>query len=320
MKGVGKVAMVGPGAVGGYYGSRLALAGQEIHFLFRSSYQDILREGLWLVHHEEKGRKEKVDSLHAHCRADEIGPCDWVVVASKTTANQDLAENIAPLIGNETRLLTLQNGMGNVENLADCFGAERTILAGLCFTCINRTAPHIIESLLAGYVQFGQFNQRINEDASDMIQAFETAGVKIRVAEFLDEALWRKLCWNIPFNGLSIVAGGITTDQILADSHLRKRARDLMIEVQFGAKAFGIDIETSFLNRQFELTEPMGAYKPSSLIDFLDGKPVEVDSIWGEALFRGRSKGVHMPELENLYTQLKNSTVASDHPIRDISI
>ena len=102
MKGVGKVAMVGPGAVGGYYGSRLALAGQEIHFLFRSSYQDILREGLWLVHHDEKGRKEKVDSLHAHCRADEIGPCDWVVVASKTTANQYLAEIIAPLIGSET--------------------------------------------------------------------------------------------------------------------------------------------------------------------------------------------------------------------------
>ena len=133
MKGVGKVAMVGPGAVGGYYGSRLALAGQEIHFLFRSSYHDILREGLWLVHHEEKRRKEKVESLHAHCHAHEIGPCDWVVVASKTTANQDLAEIIAPLIGNETRLLTLQNGMGNVENLADCFGAERTILAGLCF-------------------------------------------------------------------------------------------------------------------------------------------------------------------------------------------
>ena len=195
--------------------------------------------------------------MYAHCRAEEIGPCDWVVVASKTTANQDLAEVIAPLIGYETRLLTLQNGMGNVENLAACFGAERTILAGLCFTCINRTAPHVIESLLPGYVQFGQFNQCINEDASDMIQAFKTGGVKIRVAKFLDEALWRKLCWNIPFNGLSIVAGGITTDQILADSQLRKRAYDLMIEVQFGAKAFGIDIETSFLDCIFLYSDTM---------------------------------------------------------------
>ena len=121
MKGVGKVAMVGPGAVGGYYGSRLALAGQEIHFLFRNSYQDILREGLWVVHHEEKGRKEKFDTLHAHCHAGEIGPCDWVDVASKTTANQGLPEIIAPLVGNETRLLALQNGMGKVVNLADGF-------------------------------------------------------------------------------------------------------------------------------------------------------------------------------------------------------
>ena len=116
--------------------------------------------------------------------------------------------------------------------------------------------------------------------------------MRIRESESLDEALWRKLCWNVPFNGLAIVGGGITTDLILANPVLKKRCEDLMAEIQAGAKAYGIEIEDAFLDRQFELTEPMGAYKPSSLIDFLARKPVEVDAIWGEALRRGEAKGV----------------------------
>ena len=159
----------------------------------------------------------------------------------------------------------------------------------------------MIESLLPGYVQFGEFGQSISEEGMKMVHAFESSGVKVRVAEFLDEALWRKLCWNVPFNGLAIAGGGITTDLILADPVLKKRSHELMLEIQAGAKAYGIEIEDAFLDRQFQLTEPMGPYKPSSLIDFLDGKPVEVDAIWGEALRRGEAKDVAMPELKNYF-------------------
>ena len=81
-----------------------------------------------------------------------------------------------------------------------------------------------------------------------------------------------------------------------------------MLEIQAGAKAYGIEIEDAFLDRQFELTEPMGPYKPSSLIDFLDGKPVEVDAIWGEALRRGEAKDIAMPELKKLLQELLKAT------------
>ena len=81
-----------------------------------------------------------------------------------------------------------------------------------------------------------------------------------------------------------------------------------MLEIQAGAKAYGIEIEDAFLERQFELTKPMGPYKPSSLIDFLDGKPVEVYAIWGEALRRGEAKGISMPELKKLLHQLSEAT------------
>jgi 2-dehydropantoate 2-reductase len=304
---VGKIGLIGPGAVGGYYGGLLALSEQEVHFHFRSSYDSVQQNGLWLVHHGEEGRREPVDGLHAHASTESIGVCDWVIIASKATANSILPDLIRPLVGDHTGLLTLQNGMGNAENLADAFGCDRTILAGLCFTCINRTSPHVIESLLPGYIQFGELAKPLSEGGREMVQAFQSAGVRVRESESLDEALWRKLCWNIPFNGLAIAGGGITTDLILADPVLSQCARDLMLEVQAGAQAHKIEIEDSFLDRQFELTEPMGPYKPSSLIDFLDGKPVEIDAIWGEALRRGEAKGVEMPELKKLDQQLREA-------------
>jgi 2-dehydropantoate 2-reductase len=229
-------------------------------------------------------------------------------VAVKATANSALEDMIRPMIGPSTRLLTLQNGMGNVENLHRLFGEDRQVMAGLCFTCINRTSPCVIESLLPGYVQFGQLGGRLSRDVETMVQAFEASGIKVRRADSLDDALWRKLCWNVPFNGLAIAAGGITTDLILADSKLKKRAHDLMLEVQQAAYAHGVEIEDSFLNRQFELTEPMGPYRPSSLIDFLDGKPVEVDAIWGEPLRRGLDKKVPMPETKKLLNELIEAT------------
>ena len=138
---VGKIGLVGPGAVGGYYGGLLALSGQEVYFHFRSSYDSVQQNGLWLVHHGDEDRREPVGGLHAHASTESIGVCDWVIIASKATANCTLPDLIRPLVGDHTRLLTLQNGMGNAENLADAFGHERTILAGLCFTCINRDIP-----------------------------------------------------------------------------------------------------------------------------------------------------------------------------------
>ncbi len=301
---IGKVALIGPGAVGSYYGSLLFLSGIEIHFLFRSSYSLVKSKGLTIIRHAERGRKEVVYPLHAHRDSSSIGICDWVIIATKATANGKLPGIIGSLVGKHTKFLTLQNGMGNVESLASDFGKKRTILGGLCFTCINRTSPNIIESHLPGYIQFGQLGQKLNSEAESMVRTFETAGVRVKRAESLEEALWHKLCWNIPFNGIAIAAGGITTDLILANPDHKKRAHALMQEVRMIALSHGISIEHSFLTRQFELTEPMGPYKPSSLVDFLDDKPVEVEAIWGEALRRGRSKGVRINELERLYCEL----------------
>jgi 2-dehydropantoate 2-reductase len=281
----------------------LARAGADVRFLFRSTYDDVVREGLTLVLHASNERFS-LEPLQAYENSSDIGICDWVIVAAKATANVKLGEILSPLVDENTSLLTLQNGMGNVERLVELFGDRRTIVGGLCFTCINRTSSTVVESILPGYVQFGQVGGALSSKAREIMDAFAEAGVDAREAASLDEALWRKLCWNIPFNGLSVAAGGITTDRILADPELARRARSLMEELQQAAAAYGIEIDNAFLDRQFTLTEPMGPYKPSSMIDFLAGREVEVDAIWGEPLRRGKTAGVPMPELKKLHGEL----------------
>ena len=305
---IGKIGLVGAGAVGGYYGLMLKKGGEDIHFHIRSNFEKVREDGFCLVHHLPERKKENIQNVPVYRDSTSIGICNWIIIATKATANKQVMELVRPMVDKNTSFLTLQNGMGNVEIIAESYGENRVIIGGLCFTCINRTEQNRIESILPGYVQFGQHGELLSEKGKSIVNAFERSGIRVRYADSLEEALWRKLCWNIPFNGLSIVGGGITTDLILANQVLRDRARQLMIEIQSGAIAHGVTIEDTFLDKQFELTEGMGPYRPSSLIDFVEGKPVEVEAIFGEALRKGQSKGVGMVALNKLYTELLSIT------------
>ena len=136
MKTGGRIAIIGAGAVGCYYGGRLVEHGQDVHFLMRSDYETVNRDGLSIT--------SPLGDAHLKVQANrstqDIGPCDLVIIALKATSNTALLELIPPLLHEETLLLTLQNGLGNEDFLATHFGAQR-VLGGLCFVCINRTAP-----------------------------------------------------------------------------------------------------------------------------------------------------------------------------------
>ena len=138
-----------------------------------------------------------------------------------------------------------------------------------------------------------------------MVELFERTGVEAYFSRSLDESLWRKLVWNIPFNGLTIAAGGVTTTEVMQSEHLTQLARQLMHEVQAAARAHGHYIPDEFLDSQIEETRRMEGYKPSSMLDYVAGREVEVEAIFGEPLRRGLAKSVVMPRLETLYYLLK---------------
>ena len=296
-----KIGIVGTGAIGGWYAALLAEAGHEVHCLARSDSKAIQNNGLTI---RNKGQERIVRVASASPDAGTIGPCDLIVVTIKSTSNHALPELVRPLLGPTSIVVTLQNGMGNVEALAKLLPIER-VVAGLCFVCINRLAPAVIDTTLAGYVRMAAATGPINAAVESCVATFAGAGVDCQAEASLESVLWKKLCWNIPFNGLSIAGGSITTDLILANPALNERAYVLMKEVQAAAGARGHGFEDTHIKRQFVVTVGMGPYRPSSLIDFVEGREVEVEGIWGEPLRRGLAAGVKMPETEKLVTEIK---------------
>lgn len=298
-----RIVMVGTGALGGWYAGLLAKAGNDVSCLARRDAEVLQRDGVLLrdAQSQQRVRFTKVAKL-----ASDLGKFDLVIVATKTTANATLPELVQTLAAPGATLVTLQNGMGNAEVLSSMAGSE-AVVAGLCFVCINRISPGVIENTLPGHIRFAAAVGPANPRVQALTNLFKDAGVDARADESLEATLWRKLCWNIPFNGLAIAGGGLTTDRILADPELARRARNLMLEVQAAAAACGHPFSAQHLEHQFTLTAGMGPYAPSSLIDFQNGQPVEVDAIWSLPLDRGQAAGVVMPELQRLRQEILQS-------------
>lgn len=298
----GRIAVVGSGAIGSYYGGKLAAAGRDVHFLMRGDLADVRRHGLRLVGPDEDVRIEKVQCSNT---TEEIGPCDLVLIAVKTISNSALSALLPPLLHEGTLLLTLQNGLGNEELLAGHFGAER-VLGGLCFICLTRISPTRIERADDGHVALGEFNRPALSRTHEVAALFTDAGVRCDVVDHLALERWRKLVWNIPFNGLSVIAGEIDTAAILRDAELRGVTLAVMAEVIEAAKRCGCPLESSTAAEQIQRTETMGAYQPSTLLDFQAGRPLEIEAIWGEPLRRARVAGAATPRLQLLYAALKS--------------
>ncbi len=296
-----KIAIVGSGAVGLYYGGHLASSGLNVHFLMRSGYQMAVEKGLHITSTEHT--EIALPHISAHAETESIGPCDLVVICIKAFSNPELPALLAPLIKESTLLLTMQNGLGNEEFLADHWGAHR-VLGGVCFVCLTRTDSVTVHHQGHGKLSLGEFGGGSAGAASMISELFQNAGIEAYTTPNLLCERWRKLVWNVPFNGLAVAEGGITVDQILADPRRLALVRQLMEEVIAVAHAEGCEIGHGFAEANIESTKSMGAYQPSTLVDWLAGNMLEIEPIWGVPLRRAAAAGVPVPALQSLYASL----------------
>ncbi len=314
-----KIGVVGCGALGSFYGARLWRAGEEVHLLLRSDYEVVRRAGVQVrsIDGDFVARPESAN------RPEAIGPCDLVLVALKTTANDQLERLLPPLVSPQTTVLTLQNGLGNEAALAAVVGADR-VMGGLCFVCLNRVAPGEILHTAHGFIVMGEYQLPAGDRLRRVQAAFERAQIRCHATENLERAHWEKLIWNVPFNGLGVagvaglesIAQGrlvgasqerhcLPTDQLLADPRWENLVRELMAEVVGTARALGFDLDPALVGRNLERTRVMGAYKASTLVDFERGMPIELDSLFREPLRHARKVGFPTPRLESLCAVLE---------------
>jgi 2-dehydropantoate 2-reductase len=299
-----KIAIIGSGAIGAFYGARLLQAGHEVHFLFHSDYEHVRVHGL---------RVDSVDGdmffpqVNAYPRPADMPRCDLILVATKTTTNGLLETLLRPVCGPGSTVVLMQNGL-NGERLVEGLGLGATVLGCLCFVCCNKIGPGHVAHLEYGKVLLGHY--RPDEQPAGLTpelelaaQAFAGAGLPVEKSPDLILARWRKLFWNIAFNGPCALLGA-TTDKIVGCPATRQLARDLMAEVRAGALSVGRDIPESYVEDILVFTDKMAPYKPSMMLDAEQARPLEAEAIYGEPLRTALAHGVDLPCVRTVYQQL----------------
>ncbi|MDF7825600.1 putative 2-dehydropantoate 2-reductase [Pontiellaceae bacterium B12227] len=296
--------IVGTGAVGGFYGGLLQKAGFDVHFLLNRDFDHVRSHGLQI---ESTLGNFELPQVNAYSNAEDMPQCDVVIVALKTTANTALKEILPYLIKKDGAVLTLQNGLGSEEEISKLVGAEH-VLGGLCFLCSNKLGPGHIHHLDYGLITLGEYQSsgeaggttsRLKAIAAQL----ESARIPVRTVEDLALARWKKLVWNIPFNGLTVVRN-VLTDELVNKPETRELCRTLMLEVADAAAAACRPIEVDFINKMLSDTEKMKPYAPSMKLDYDRGNPMELEAIYGNPIRTAQAVGVEMPETRKLYHQL----------------
>jgi 2-dehydropantoate 2-reductase len=317
-----RIAVIGAGAVGGYYGAMLARAGHDVRFLLRRDLEAVRERG-WDVR-SPRG-DFRIENVQAVALPAELGPVDWVICSLKATAIEEARQLVAPCMGPQSRILALMNGLGIEERFTEWFGGER-VFGGMAFVCINRGKPGVIHHLEYGRVSIGH----VEDDAQELDGLrvlLESGGIETAVAPNLRYARWEKLCWNVPFNGLSVAGGGIGTKAILGDGALRATADRAMREVVAAGNADLTDAgsvarlnEDQVVAAMFRQTEMMGDYRTSMAIDFILGRPLEVEAILGEPCRRAVALGLEAPTMTTLYALVRAADLRSRGELAPITV
>ena len=336
-----RIAIVGAGAVGSYYGGRIwesvrSSSNIDVMFQLRNEHYDHCSEngisvssidGDFVIPSNELLAYPTTEDMANSVKDDHDPAFDWVIVALKSSSLDAVPQLIKPLTSPQTRVLVIMNGLIEDDLLEMLRGEQlecKAVYGGMALICSNRLSPGVIDHSYAGKLVVGvAYSADANDDGycnwveSDkkaIMDLFEP--VKPVPFEFEDNLLrgrWWKNCWNLPFNGISVAMGGITTDRIVGDPSLRKLAYKVMDETIATANAdlakHGFP-EEDFLpedtaEAMMIFTDTMGEYKPSTMLDLHARKPMEVKYLFKTALDRATNLGVPVPHLETLVSQIE---------------
>jgi 2-dehydropantoate 2-reductase len=303
-----RIGIIGTGAIGGFYGILLARAGFDVHFLMRSDFDAVREHGMQL--HSAQFGSMSMQSLQVYDDPAQMPACDWLLVGAKTTSNSALAPTIAQLAAPGAKVVLLQNGLGVEDSMRLCLPQSLHLLGGLCYICVQRSGPGIIEHQSLGDVTLGYHSGPAPDMQAEQVlldegaALFAAAGVRAAVTRDLQQARWQKLVWNVPYNGLSVVLDAGTT-ALMGSEHSRGLIRSLMQEVLQAAAACSVQMPQGYADKLLALTDKMPDYLPSMYHDFRVGRPLELQAIYEAPLTAAHAAGCELPRVQMLLQTLR---------------
>jgi 2-dehydropantoate 2-reductase len=303
-----RIAAMAAGAVGGYFGARMAAAGHDVFFIARGANLDAIKtNGL------------KIESVHGDMHLPKpnvtddprkVGPVDIVLFAVKLWDTEKAAELARPLVGPDTRLITVQNGIDSVERIAPILGAEQTV-GGVAYIATVIDRPGVIKHTSQfAKLRFGQVHKIADKGADAKLQAFVDAGkaakIDVDLSADIQRERWEKFAFLTAMAG-STAALRSTIGPIAADTELRGFFRQLMEEALAVGKAKGVTVDPAYIEERmaFIATKVEPGMKASMAHDLERGNRLELDWLSGKVRELGRALNIPTPASDTVYAVLK---------------
>ncbi len=293
-------AVIGTGAIGGYYGARLAQSGKQVHFLLHSDYDYVKEHGLQV---DSCNGSFHLEPVLAYNDTKLMPKADVVLVCLKSVNNHLLPTLLPPLLHENTLVVLIQNGIGVEEDVQQAFPNVQ-LAAGLAFICSAKCEHGRIDHQCYGQINLAGYSCRQEEVLHQVCADFNAAGVKAGLVEY-HEARWKKAVWNMPFNGMT-VALHTQTDKLLQHPATRQLIRQQMMEVIGAAQHLGVkNIDETFADLMISMTDDMTPYSPSMRLDYDFHRPMELHYLYARPIQIAASAGYPMPRLEMLMRELQ---------------
>ncbi len=295
-----RIAVMGAGAVGAYFGAKLSASGKDVAFLARGAHLDALRrDGLRV---DSPGGDLRIQNALFTNDPGEVAAVDLILFCVKSYDTDAAVGALAPMIGSATTILSLQNGVDNADKIAGRWGEQHT-LAGVAYLGSQLVGPGAIKHSAGGRIVFGELEGSVRDRTKSIEHALTSAGIPTEISKDIRKAQWRKLLWNAPFCAISCLTRA-TVKEIIESDSLRQLAVDCMNEVRQAARTQGVDLEPELIDETLDFSKSLGGFKPSMLQDLEARKPLEYQAFNGVVVKLLRQSGKEAPLNQVFYGAL----------------
>jgi 2-dehydropantoate 2-reductase len=298
-----KIALIGPGAIGGYYSAMLINSGHDVNLIVKPNYLDIFTKNG--IHVKSVKGDFSVNTPHviSNTNISSLEKVDLLIITTKCFDTENAIKQCIPIIGEDTTVVSIQNGVDNTEKINKHVGNEK-VIGGLAYISVTKTGIGNIVHASNGKIILGGINNKISEREKKLQQLFLDSGIGCKISDNITKKAWTKLTFNCAFNPITAITRKPITE-LVKDSKIKEKIIGIMKEVIAVSNVLGINVDESVIETTLNRFEIIGSFKSSMQQDIENNKKIELDGILGVVIEKGKENEIPTPLIQQMYSDLK---------------